>query len=54
MNKITLPLDVTTDDNNNNNNNDDNNNNNNTVEEQQMTTELMSIPGVSRSFLEES
>jgi hypothetical protein len=44
MNKITLPLDVTTDD----------NNNNNTVEEQQMKAESMSIPGVSRSFLEES
>jgi hypothetical protein len=43
MSKITLPTEITID---------DNNNNKNTVEEQQpMTTELMSLPGVSSSFL---
>lgn len=42
MNKITLPLDVTAD---------DNNNNNSTMEEPQMTSEIISVPGVSSSFL---
>jgi len=42
MGKITLPIDVNTD---------GNNNNNNNAEEQQITTESISVSGVSSSFL---
>jgi hypothetical protein len=41
MGKITLPIDVNT----------DGNNNNNNAEEQQITTESISVSGVSSSFL---